>query len=82
MLLQGLNILRKWLPVLLYLTGAMLLFLMGSLVILSFLLAVFIVAIKENVGKMLIKVRVSGYFSMQKVKGIWYRLARNLKFLN
>ena len=55
------------------LIDVMILFLMGSLVITSLLLGAFIVAIKENVGKILMMVRAYVSSSMQKVKDIWYR---------
>jgi hypothetical protein len=82
MLVIELNILRKWLLVLIYLIGVMLVFLMGSLVILSFILVVFIAAIRKSAGLILTKVEAYVYSSMLMVKDIWFRLIRNLKSLN
>jgi len=56
MLKKELNILKEWLGIVMYLIGATLQLLMGSLAILSYLLVVCIVATRESAGQMLIKV--------------------------
>jgi hypothetical protein len=48
MLVQGLNFLKEWLLMLISLIGAILLYLMASLVILNFPLVVFIVVTKRE----------------------------------
>ena len=77
---KELNTLKKWLRETRYLIGVILLYLMVSLVILSYPLVVFIVVIRESVGQMIIKGKVSGSFNMQKVNDIWCRLVRSLMF--
>jgi hypothetical protein len=63
------------------LIAATILFLMASLVILSYPLVVFFVLIKENVGQTL--TQEEGYVSlnMHKVRDTWFRLAKNLMSL-
>jgi hypothetical protein len=51
---------------------------MVSLATASFLLVVFIVAIKESVGLMLIKAKVFVFLSMQTVEGILPTWLKNL----
>jgi hypothetical protein len=71
------NTLKEWLQIAIYLIGVMMIYLMGSLAIISLLLVVFIVDIKENVGRILIKVGVFVSSNMRKVKDFLQGLGRN-----
>jgi len=72
--------LKDWFHRTLYLIGAIPMYLMVSLATASFLLVVFIVAIKENVGLMLIKVKAFVFLSMRTVEGILPTWLKNLKW--
>jgi hypothetical protein len=78
MLKKESSILREWLGIVMYLIGATLQLLMGSLAILSYLLVVCIVATRESVGQMLIKVKGYVLSNMPEVLTTWLRLLKNL----
>ncbi|MAZ04226.1 MAG: hypothetical protein CMN56_13925 [Sneathiella sp.] len=78
-----LNILKKLWTLKNHRLNVIRMFLMGFLVIVNLLLGVYIVTIKNFVGKMLIKARGYVYFSMQQgidILQMYLKLLKSLKF--
>ena len=78
MLNKGWIILKGWLQIAEFLISVILVCLMGSLVIIGFLLVVFIVGTKQSVGRILTKGGVSVCSSMQGVKDFLHKLGKSL----
>jgi hypothetical protein len=76
---KELNILKEWLAMIVCLIGAMLLLLMGSLAILSCLLVVFIVGIRESAGPIVIKGKDYVLLNTPEVLATLQRWLKNLK---
>jgi hypothetical protein len=76
---KELNILKEWLAMIMFLIGAMILLLMGNLAILSCLLVVFIVGIRESAGPIVIKVKDYVLLNTPEVLTTWFKYLKNLK---